>query len=377
MPRAGAQAGGQGKIEGQLVNGTKDASASSVSGITVTLLSATMGASDILSTTTQSDASGKFVFSNLDTISTTRYLAIASYSGVEYYSDILSFPPPTTTITAAITIFETTTDPSVIVVRQTHLVFDVQSSWLAVQEIVVFENTSDRVFTGAGGTSPHTATLTLPILARAINFEFEDPSVEATTLVGSDVLTYTLPIGPGMDQIILGYAVPFTPPKYELALRIPFDTKFGIYLTDVGATIQSAQLSPQPSVGGTGGGPTFIASGAEKIAAGTEVKATFDNLPASASQPAGTTPASAAPDNTRLVSGVALGIGGLVLLGLLALLLTRRRRHAAAPAEQDARVEILQEIADLDDAFEAGKISETEYREQRTALKAELAELKE
>ena len=41
----------------------------------------------------------------------------------------------------------------------------------------------------------------------------------------------------------------------------------------------------------------------------------------------------------------------------------------------NTRMDLLQEMADLDDDFEAKKISEEEYKEERARLKAELLEL--
>ena len=64
-------------------------------------------------------------------------------------------------------------------------------------------------------------------------------------------------------------------------------------------------------------------------------------------------------------------------LGLLLYPILRRRRAQAAPASSDAnlRMELLQDIADLDDEFEAKKITEEEYRARRAELKSELLEL--
>ncbi len=382
-PRARAQGGGPGKIEVVLVNGTQDAKPASTANLTVTLYTVPQNMSSMITTTAQSDANGRSVFSNLETISTTRYFVNATYGGVDYYSDVLVFTSPnSTTLPAKITVFESTSDASVIRVNQTHLVVDVQAPWLAVQQIVVVENTGDRVYIGDAVAGPHRATLTLPILAQAINVEFDDPNVNDTVLRGDGILTYTLPIGPGQDQVVYSYAVPYVPPTYEFNLKLPYAIgKFGLYVTDVGATVQSQQLTAAPNpMAGVQGAPNFIAATGEKFAAGTTIKATFNNLPATAPQSGatapGTTTTPTATDNTQTIGLIVLGVAAVAAIGLLAYPIVRRRAaRAAARSESNSRMDLLQDIADLDDEFEAGKITEAEYKEERAALKAKLLEL--
>jgi hypothetical protein len=376
-PDASAQTDGQGKIEGQLVNGTKDARISA--NIPITLYYAAMGASGAMSTTTQADANGRFTFTNLDAITTTRYLAQANYTGVDYFSDLFRFDANQTTIPISMTVYETTTVPAVIKVNQTHLIFTVHTRAFEVQQIVAVENTSDRMYIGEALGGPHRATLTLPILADATNLTFDDPSVDSTTLRGDAVLTYTLPIGPGKDNIIYSYAVPFDPPTYEFSLELPYDTaKFGIFMPDVGAAIQSPQLSASFPMSGVVGTPNFVGGTAEKVAAGTTIKATFSNLPAVVNEPTASTETNAPADNSQLVGGIVLGIAMLAAIGLIAYpILRQRATRPASLAAANRRMELLQAIADLDDDFEAGEIPEADYTEQRAALKAKLLELGE
>ncbi len=385
-PRAQAQTGGQGKIEGKIVNGTKDAKPSSTANLTVTLMFAAQGATSIVTQTAMSDASGKFSFTNLDTISTTRYLVTARYADVEYYSDVMAFTSPnSTTLPAEITVYDATEDPSAVQVTEMHLVVDVQSPWLAVQQIVVVQNTSDRIYIGKS-IGPHRLSLSLPILAKAINIQFDDQTADQTTMRGEGVLTYTLPIGPGKDQILFQYDVPVAPPKYEFNLLLPNDVaRFGLYVADVGETVQSQQLVPAPSpMGNVPNAPKLIALAGDKFTAGTTIKATLDKLPAAATQPGQTAPAgqpTALPVNPQTIGLVILGAAIVAAVALLVFPMLRRRAASAEDAddaEQDeSHEDLLQDIADLDDAFEAGKIDEAEYKEQRAALKAQLAEIDE
>ncbi len=380
IPQATAQSTGPGKIDGQIVEGTKDAKLAMTGGLTVTLHMAPAGASATISQTTQTDANGHFAFANLDTITTTRYLVIANYSGVDYFSDILSFDQNQTTLPISMTVYETTTDPSVIHVTQTHFVFDVQTGLFSVFQIIAVQNNADRTYIGSMSVGPHRQTLPLPVLPGAQNVQFDNPEADDTTLRGDTALTYTLPFMPGNDQIVYNYTLPFTPPTYDFSLKLPYDSdKFRILLSDVGANIQSAQLSA-PTPFPTQSGQKFILSSADNIKAGSVVTATFTNLPATVAAPPGSTSgvptATLGNDRLQVVGGAVLGVAGLAAIGLLLYPLLRQRRARVTPVTVDRRrMDLLQQMADLDDAYEAHQISESEYKEQRSIAKAKLLEL--
>lgn len=381
-PRTDAQSSGQGTITGTITNATKDAKPSSTANLDVVLVTVPQGATSMLTTTVKSDANGKFVFSNLDTISTTRYFVTTHYGEVDYFSDLLVFASPlSTTLVADFPIYESTEDASVVKVAQTHIVISVQAPWLEIQHILALENTSDRVYIGKPLAGPHRATLTLPVLPKAIDVQFDDPNIGQTVLIGDTVLTYTLPIGPGRDQIVYQYAVPFTPPAYDFNLNLPFSTdKLGLYLLEApDAKIESQQLKLAPNpMGNTPGAPQFISMAGENLQAGTTVQAKLSNLPATTSS-SGTAPTTAATDNTQTIGLVVLGFALVAAVALLAIPLVRRRRAAQMVAAElkNERMELLQDIADLDDEFEAGKITEEEYKAERARLKAQLLELEQ
>lgn len=387
LPNAHAQSGPQGKIEGTVVNVTKDAAVGSTANLTVTLMSLAQGATSIVTRTTQTDADGRFVFTNLDTTLTTRYLATTRYADVEYYSNVLAFTSDATPLSTTISVYESTDNPNVVKILETHLIVDVQAPWLVVQQIIVLENTSDRVYVNRASV-PHPPTLLLPIPVQAIDVQFDDRTVDQTTLRGDGVLTYTLPIGPGKDQIVFEYAVPYTAPKYEFNLPLFNDVgRLALYLVDVGATIQSQQLSPAPNpMEGTPGAPKLIVVAGEKLAAGTTVKVMLDKLPAaSTSSSPPTTATSVWPfGNTPTITVVLIALMAGVLATLIAYPLVRKRHRYAESVEEadeedetrDARTELLKQIAALDDAFEAGEIGEAEYKTKRAALKTQVREMR-
>ncbi len=388
--RVEAQAAGQGKVDGQVINGTKDAKPASTAGLTVTLLSVAQGATNMITSTAQTDANGRYSFSNLSTVTTTQYLVATSYAGVPYYSDVFAFDANQTTIPVSTTVYETTTDPSVIKVAQTHVIIDVQTGVLNATEVVVVQGTSDRVLVGATADNPHGATLSVPILEGASDAQFSNPpDADGTTLQGNGVLTYTQPLYPGdnpSNSLVLHYTVPFNPPTHSFNLKLPYDSAtLRILASDVGETIQATELSaPTPFLPPSGG--RFIQMSGSNLKAGTTISVTMTNLPASVAPAPGdiSSPApTAAPtdNNLQLIGGAVLVVAALAGIGLLLYPVLRRRREQAAalpaPAAEaapDRRMELLQSMADLDDDFEAGKISEADYKQERARLKAELLE---
>lgn len=377
MPSANAQTGGQGTVSGFVVNGTKGATLSNAASLTVTLYVADMGTQTTITKTMQPDANGYFSFSGINVLTTTRMLAATTYGGVDYASDILSYNGVTTTVPVTVTVYETTTDPSVLQVAQAHFVFDVQTGVLNVLQIVQVQNTSDRAYIGTTAVGPHRISLTLPFLAGATGIQFDNQQADATTIRGDTVMSYTLPFQPGNDQIVYNYSVPFTPPTYQFSLKLPFDTgTFRVLLADVGGTITSTQLSA-PTNFPTQSGQNFLQSSATNVTKGTEIKATFNKLPATVAAPASpapganpsTAPTTAAVDNnSQLIGFGVLGIAAVAAILLIAYPLLRRRANRAADAALSRREQLLQDIADLDDDFAAGKVSEATHTEERARL---------
>ncbi len=308
-----------GTITGLITNGTKDAKAASIQNLRVRLFGVDATATHPISATAQSDANGKFTFSNLDTSPTTKYLLTTNYGGVDYFSDALTFESKQSSLSASITVYETTTDASALHVMQTHLIFDIRPRLFNVVQIVVVQNIGDRTVVAG----PNQATLPLPVLPGAQNVQFDQQDADQTTIRGNDTLTYTLPFAPGADQIVYTYALPYTPPSYPFSLKLPYDSpRVRLLLADVGGTIASSQFAP-PSPFQAQGGQKYLLSVAENVRAGTVLNATFTNLPSSLADP--TSPAN---QSEPLVAGIVLGISALLAGALLIYPIVRRRSNA-------------------------------------------------
>jgi len=312
-----------GKIEGQVTNGTKDAKPASVQNLTVRLFGISTGASQPFSSTVQTDANGKFSISNLSADPATKYLLTAQYGGVDYFSEALAFDGIKTTLPATMTVYETTSDPAALKVSQTHLIVDIKQSAFNIVQIVVVQNPTDRAL--VRGTN--SATLSLPILRGAQNIQFDQQDADQTTLRGDGIMTYTLPFLPGSDQIVYSYALPFTPPTYQLNLKMPYDSAVvRLLVADVGETISGAQF-PSQSPFQAQNGQKFILNLAQNVKAGTVLNATFNNLSATASSTSLPSSAATRPANQNepLIASVIVAIAAVLSVVLLAYPIMRRR----------------------------------------------------
>ncbi|HEX7588575.1 MAG TPA: hypothetical protein VF478_09695, partial [Anaerolineae bacterium] len=153
--RASAQTGGIGKVDGQIINGTHDATAPNTSGLTVTLYVADMGTQTTISQTAQADPKGHFAFSNISVLTTTRMLAVTTYDSIDYVSDILAFDGIANTVPVSLTIYETTDNAAALQVAQMHtIILGMQDSTLVLQQIVQLQNTGDRTYIGSTSIGP-------------------------------------------------------------------------------------------------------------------------------------------------------------------------------------------------------------------------------
>lgn len=340
-------------IQGQLVNGTRDAPQAGIANVPVTLFQITPAGP--VTVTVPTDTQGKFTFTNVLTDANS-YFTRVDYQSIRYYSDIL----PAESIALAplsLTVYETSTLPADFTIDRVHLVLDVQPKSFNGLQLVQITNPTDRAF-----------YVPLPVPDKTTDVRFEDFR-EQTRVVKQDDGAVLYPVLPTTGEILYGLAMPFTPPDYALSMPLKTNVS-GINLLisksgDLGVT--GPELTP--------GNPFLAQSGQEYLVyaapparAGQVFTAAISNLPGA--------------DNTQNQQILILIAGGLGGLALLAYPLYRQSgsrtertpfRSKSDSANSTAeRLAQLQAIARLDDAYAANEIDENAYRAERAALKAEL-----
>ncbi len=360
---------GQASIVGTLANGTAGASVPAHQPLTLYALTQD-GSSILFTRTVTSDAGGQFAFDQLDPSPTTMYAIQTQYLKAYYTSDPLTFAHGGVTLTVPITVYETTTDAAAVRVEQMHMFFDFAPGSTTVGQLFIASNSGDRAYMGPDGTSLHWS---LP--PGATNVRFQDGELGGRYQSTPGGLADTEAIAPGMGtaQILVSYDLPYDGTRLDISLPMAYPVKsVNVLVPESGPKLTSPQLTSAGSRQTQGGNMLNYVGG--NLAAGTSLALQISgaaNAPATSGTPSGS---AGAP--WVLIAGAALL---LVAVGIVAFVWLRQQREAVEEKVEDSeaqREELLDALAELDDDFDAGRVAEADYHQQRAELKAELVELR-
>ncbi len=375
LPAPAVLAQGEGAIEAQVLNGTQGGGP--VEGLSVTLRAFQGMVEELDAQTTVADAEGRVRFDNLDTSPDVIYLLSTTYAGIEYNSQPLSFGEAgETTLSALLLVYETTQDPAAaaIQVERMHLFVEFQDGAMSVGELHIMVNTGDRTFIGVEDSELGqrvTLRFVLPEGAQDLRFQMGDEGDRYLLTANGFVDTEAVRPGAG-QQVLYAYTLSYgQADAYQLVRPLPYRTaNLNVLIPRVGVDVTSEQV--ELSEIRTLEGQAYLNLNGQDLAAGEELTVRLAGLQSLARQSATTEAAQGWLDPRW----VALGLAAIALLGGIVYPALRRARQVA-PAKEPAtsvaarRARLLQAIADLDDAFEAGQIDEADYRQQRQALKRE------
>jgi hypothetical protein len=357
-------------ITGSFVNGTPGGKAPGNLPVTLYALSPD-GSSLMFTRTVTSDAQGQFVFDKLDATPPILYGLQAEYLRAIYTSEALSFAQGGLTLTVPITVYETTADAGSISIERMHMFFDFASPGsTTIGVLYILSNTGDRAYIGSDGLA---ARFQLPAGATGLSFMDGELGGRFKSLGNGFADTEAVAPGTGTTQILVSYDLPYDAKKLDLQVPVAYPVKsINVLVPEGGARLTSPQLTESGVRPTQGGNMVNFVGG--NLAAGASLVLQLSGAP-SVSAPGTAAPASQTASPILIVAAALL----LVAVAIVAFVWLKQRQQAEeveevqdVEAEQD---ELLDAIAQLDDDFEAGRIQEKEYRQQRAALKAELKEL--
>ncbi len=361
---ASAAITGTGVISGVVTNGT---TGQPVSDIVVEL--GIFDQTALLDTRqTRSDVSGFYRFLGLPTDPGIIFVArVSGPGGHGFSSEPAHFVAGQAGLDLPITLYEVTSDPAGVRADRIHIIVEFDAGRAYFTELVVFSLDGNRAYVGDG-----TGTLRLTVPPAAEGLEINDGVLGERYLPTADGFVDTLPLPPGRGtrQMLYRYEIPYTTSSLELARRIPYPVaNANVLIADVGARVSSDQLQDQTVRQMQSG--NFISLSGQNLPADQPLVLRFSNLPlgtsgaASASGPIAT--------NDRAILLILLGVGGLLAALLVAMPFLRRQSvAAAAAATQD---DLIDALARLDIAHQAGELTEAAYRDARLKLKAQLLDL--
>jgi len=143
---ASAAEPGKGIIEGQIVNGTEGGGSVANQEIT---LKTYLNNAEVDSTTTLTDAEGRFAFNELSTETDYGYEVTLTFQEAEYNNEWLTFDNGEATKFTVVTVYDSTASDEAIRVELVHTIIYVESGSLRVEEYLLFTNEADRTFIGS------------------------------------------------------------------------------------------------------------------------------------------------------------------------------------------------------------------------------------
>lgn len=323
---------------------------------------------------TTADAAGAFSFPDIAIFPDHFYVATVEVQGDQFASALLPGSQLSeSNADLSITLYDFTDDPSVLAVNALQAQAVISLNEMQVLELYRFTNSGNAAYRAADGSSvrvniPENATLVDMGSARFAASADGRQLIDTAPVLPGDAHTlhvlYTLPYG---GAATVSHIVDY-----------PLLNGFQVLIDTPGLTVSGDDIEP---LGGGSGGMAFGVPAS--MPAGATVSYTISGIPAAVATAIPAAPAvqtgalaatTTAPDVPSL--SVILMILGGACIGIAAVLFIRERRQSAAvrvEAAADPRVNALvQQIAELDVAFQAGTLSKEAYETQRNALKTQL-----
>lgn len=352
----------EGTISGQLVN--KTPGGHPVGGIEVSLVTYA-GENPVSEKKATADASGKFEFGGLALGASNSYQVAVEFLGALYVSDNVFFDVKTPFQNIELSVYDSTESGEFIQASNAHFIVSAAQGDLSVMEVWRFTNNGDKTFVGSSEAG--TIRFVLPEGATS-------PSVGDGFVMdpGTRILRDTMALLPGPNDIGISYVLPFDGSEMRLGRTLDYDLpKFRLLVQDTGVKVSSDGLVDAGSL--DMGGTNYLYFTADNLAKGQEVSVSFSGLIKQQSTP---------PSESFPWAWLVAGLAALGLITTFAYPRIRRRQTPGVPAGQgaaagssnaDVSVRLLNEMADLDESFEAGKLEESDYRLRRDLVKSRLA----
>jgi hypothetical protein len=271
-------------------------------------------------------------------------MLLARYKGIDYPGN-----PTPTGDTVDISVFEITDSDSAISIGSHHIILNTQEG--TVTYIVITHNHSNRTYL-TGGDHGHGLELRLPDgVTEIIN------APQGVHLHGS-VLVDPRPIIPGNSQTFFSFPIP-TSNRLHHSVTYPTNTlDVLVQPPESPVTITGLQDLGTVNLGNN----TFHRWSTSNLAVGAHIAIALES-PSTLSDP-------------QTLPWI-LGASAFAIAMLAAVIHLRYKTPQPSPTApaSDRRTMMLEQIANLDERFENGELSEKDYQARRDALKAEIVDL--
>ena len=334
-------------------------------GLIVTLQVFDLADTELQRLEAETDADGGVVFDGVIGDEEVSYTLSAAYNEVRFFSDAYI-----STIDRdgpiQLTIFEPTSDPSVIRITGDSSAItppEDDSGVLRILQVTTFENTSDRAYVGNDPLNTRlTVQLPLPVMA----FDLESVHSPGSLVLASDSreVYSIIPVMPGIEEYIVTYGVLYTTQVFAWSKAYPYPTEIARLLVPKEISFRPGSewvQMPDSEVSGV----TYARYEMRSIIADETLSGIVADLPPSAG--------SRSRSLEQTLRDVALGVVAVALIMAAGFALwwgrfrNRRRGLSDSVADRETvqaqRDAAVAELARLEEARDAGDISEEEYAE--------------
>ena len=346
-----------GAVTGKVVNGT--AGGSVPAGLPVILHS--FDGQALLGTfTTTVGADGGFQFAAVPFTPSRQFIATAIYKGVTYASRVGTFDASHAALAVSLPIYETTTDTAALSVDQVHLFLEFNSpDKVTVGQLFIFSNNGDRAYASA---KDHPLSFSLPPGANSLNVQ--DAQQDQTYFSTADgfTLVWSVPPGRAATQILFSFSMPYNGSlSYQQRMNYPI-ANVDVLVSDLGVRLAGPQLQNL-------GLQNFQGQTFQNFSTGAVAPGQALALQVSGKAGTGATAPNGVLNSTT--GTLAIGLGALAL-ALLGIGVWAYRHPASLARAAKTREDLLEAMAELDDAYAAGQVPAGKYQKERDDLKAEL-----
>jgi mono/diheme cytochrome c family protein len=344
----------------------------------VTLRAFTTDLEEVMTETTTVQPDGQYSFELSNVAPDLVYMTSVEYDDLSYNGspDRMSRSEPA--LDMPIVVFKKTTDPSVVSIEQVHMVLEFVEDRVMVSEIYIISNNDTAVFVGeTGDADDGVFELALPSGAENANFQRSFGSV-SNFLPASEVIQTdsgwvdTVPLRPGERgmNLLATYDIPYED-GVTIAHPLFYDAANAtILMPDVGISVQEGDWIDQGTqqMGAAG---TFLSYARSGLEADEELSFELDGRVNRANL-SDTASAGTSLDGDS-ITGLIIGASVFLLVVIGAAFTVRSWQNDIPEAETGDTEQLLQAVANLDDAYAAGAMDESQYQKQREKLVSELA----
>ncbi|HZR39463.1 MAG TPA: carboxypeptidase-like regulatory domain-containing protein [Ktedonobacteraceae bacterium] len=396
-------AASNGRIYGQLLDGTNKQKVL-LAGQSVTLQMAEDQSSRDLKTAT-TDAQGNFSFDNLATDKAISYAVYIRYQGAQYVSDLVSLASKSEQ-QVNLTVYQATQSTANIAITQATILVrepNIQSHMITFSEVFAFQNLDTHTYVGSLNASkgkPNALLFSLPPDARNITLNSGFDGYQELQVDRGFATDAALP--PGNTQFAFTFSVPYSSSTYDFSYTTMYPTVSLSVLVppDVHASASGA-LNAQGVITASDL-HSYRLFKADKLLANQTLHTSLQGLITLQDTSARTsTPSSSTNSNANTILLIAVVLVMLAILAVTWFLFSSNRRTSTtkkgkrdekrngqaskgakmqakttkeAPSD-DRQQALLQELLELDKAYEAGTLKKGVYQERRNKTKARLRAL--